>query len=53
MAEAVAHCRSELQAVASSRVEPENQVHSVRAEGQEFSTGALELQVSLERSLGD
>ncbi|KAL9439839.1 hypothetical protein AB3S75_018663 [Citrus x aurantiifolia] len=53
MAEEVAHCRSELQAVASSREELENQVHSVKAEAQEFSDRANELQISLERSLGD
>lgn len=53
LVEELAHCRSELLAVASRREELEHQVHSMKAEAQEFSARAHELQNSLERSLED
>ncbi|XP_031276337.1 abnormal long morphology protein 1 isoform X1 [Pistacia vera] len=53
LAAELSHCRSELLVVDSRREELENQVHLVKAEAQEFSGRALELQFSLERSQGD
>ncbi|KAM3687682.1 hypothetical protein ACJW31_10G092800 [Castanea mollissima] len=53
LVEELAQCRSELQSVTTGREELQDQFRTVKAEVEEFSARACELQNSLERSEGD
>lgn len=53
LTEELAHCRYELEAATSGRVELENQLNAAKVEVGDLSARAYELQNSLERSEGD